>query len=300
VAGQSAKPVAGADGIRVPLLRPGFRPNGPYLVSFVFLYAGTPFAKKGDFQLSLPKIDVPIGIAEWEVFVPEQYSAKVVDGNVIDRSEFPRYAVVTPVPVYRPADVALRPDNARDSFDAAGLTGQIRGRVTDPTGAALPGVTVRFDAGAASRSVVTAADGTYLLSNVPSGTVTVRADLAGFRSARYELSYTQQPRRVDFVLQIAAATESVTVTAESPVLDPKSAGTGATFRADLPMTRERDKDERKQVVEPPSQNVINLQQRTAGVLPIRLDVPRAGTSHQFVKPLVIDQETTVSLRYKRR
>jgi hypothetical protein len=40
--------------------------------------------------------------------------------------------------------------------------------------------------------------------------------------------------------------------------------------------------------------------RTAGVLPIRVDVPRAGTSHQFVKPLVVDQETVVKLRYKRR
>jgi hypothetical protein len=36
------------------------------------------------------------------------------------------------------------------------------------------------------------------------------------------------------------------------------------------------------------------------VLPIRLDIPRAGTSYQFVKPLVVDQDTTVTLRYKRR
>ena len=51
---------------------------------------------------------------------------------------------------------------------------------------------------------------------------------------------------------------------------------------------------------PPSQNVIDLQRRAAGVLPVRVDVPRAGVSHQFVKPLVLDQETVVSLRYKRR
>jgi hypothetical protein len=50
----------------------------------------------------------------------------------------------------------------------------------------------------------------------------------------------------------------------------------------------------------PSQNVINLQRRAAGVLPVRIDVPRAGTSHQFVKPLVVDQEATVMFRYKRR
>ena len=43
-------------------------------------------------------------------------------------------------------------------------------------------------------------------------------------------------------------------------------------------------------MEPPSQNVVNLQARAAGVLPIRVDVPRAGVSHQFIKPLVVGTE----------
>jgi hypothetical protein len=59
-------------------------------------------------------------------------------------------------------------------------------------------------------------------------------------------------------------------------------------------------ERQRPVAAPPSQNVVNLQRRTAGVLPIRVDVPKAGTSHQFVKPLVVDQETTVKLRYRRR
>ena len=46
--------------------------------------------------------------------------------------------------------------------------------------------------------------------------------------------------------------------------------------------------------------MINLQKRAAGVLPVRVDVPRAGVAHQFVKPLVVDQETMVTLKYKRR
>ena len=36
VAGVKVKPVEGADGSRVPLLRAGFRPSGPYVISFVF------------------------------------------------------------------------------------------------------------------------------------------------------------------------------------------------------------------------------------------------------------------------
>jgi hypothetical protein len=74
----------------------------------------------------------------------------------------------------------------------------------------------------------------------------------------------------------------VTVTAKSPALD-----------------RAKSREEQK-AAEAPSQNVINLQKRAAGVLPVRVDVPRAGVSHQFVKPLVVDQETVVNLKYKRR
>jgi hypothetical protein len=44
--------------------------------------------------------------------------------------------------------------------------------------------------------------------------------------------------------------------------------------------------------------VLDLKQRVAGVLPIAIDVPRTGTSYRFVKPLVIDEETTVTFAYK--
>jgi len=38
--------------------------------------------------------------------------------------------------------------------------------------------------------------------------------------------------------------------------------------------------------------------RVAGVLPIRVDVPRAGNSYRFLRPLVIDEETKVSFSYR--
>ena len=74
--------------------------------------------------------------------------------------------------------------------------------------------------------------------------------------------------------------ETVTVLGETPITDSPS-------RA----------DDRKQ---PPSSEVLDLQRRAAGVLPIRIDIPRAGLSYRFVKPLVIDQDTSVTFRYKRR
>ncbi len=47
-----------------------------------------------------------------------------------------------------------------------------------------------------------------------------------------------------------------------------------------------------------SANVMNLQRRVAGVLPVAIEVPRTGTSFQFVRPLVLDEETKVTFSYK--
>ena len=62
------------------------RPSRPYTVSFVYVHAGTPFLKKGDIEMALPKMDVPIGVVEWEVFVPEQYQ-RARDRRQHDRRE---------------------------------------------------------------------------------------------------------------------------------------------------------------------------------------------------------------------
>jgi len=81
------------------------------------------------------------------------------------------------------------------------------------------------------------------------------------------------------------------VTASTPVVNAEGGRT-----RDQVMPRPERKDEN----EAPSANVQNLQRRASGVLPVRMEVPRAGTSHRFVKPLVIDEETLVTFRYKKR
>ena len=50
----------------------------------------------------------------------------------------------------------------------------------------------------------------------------------------------------------------------------------------------------------PSQNVTNLQRRVAGILPVRVDVPRAGKPYKFVRPRVLEEETRISFQYKPR
>ncbi len=89
VAGEKVKPVQGADGSRIPLLRPGFRPTGAYAVSFVFLHSGAPFAKKGAGEIDLPKMDIPVGVVQWEVFLPKQYAVAEFGGDAMSAALLP-------------------------------------------------------------------------------------------------------------------------------------------------------------------------------------------------------------------
>jgi hypothetical protein len=285
VAGETAKPVLGPDGVRVPLLRQGFRPSGPYQVSFVYMHPGTPFARKGEMHMPLPRMDIPVGMMAWELFVPERYEAKAVGGNMLDSTELEtgRQRPVADSVQAMAGGVARRSTElatlGKVSPARDGLPGQIKGQIRDEIGAPLPGVTVVLDAAGSQRTAVTDSEGAFLFSGVPSGAASLRAMLAGFASGIAAFTFTE-PQRVEFTLPVDGVTETITVHGEN-VFD------GA-------------RSVRGQFREPPSANVVNLQRRAAGVLPVRIDVPRAGTAHWFVKPLVIDQETFVTLRYRQR
>ena len=281
VAGESAKPSRGADGTHVPLLRPGFRPSGPYTVSFVYLHAGTPFAKKGELQMTLPRMDIPVSIVEWELFVPDNYTVRAIDGNVIERRVARAGGGVGASYVAGVEGGRIGSVNVTPAINAK--PGQIRGRATDVNGDVLPGVTVVVqNERGAQQTAVTGADGTFTVSGVQDGPVTVTSQLAGFTPANRSFYFNQQSQQLDITMPVGQIAETVTVNESIRVETSKAR---SAVQAPPP---------------PPSVNVINLQRKTAGVLPVRVDVPRAGASHQFVKPLVVDQAVTVSFRYKRR
>ena len=275
VAGERVKPVQGADGNRVPLLRTGFRPSGPYKVSFVYMDSGAPFAKRGGSELQLPKMDIPIGLVRWEVFLPERYKVTNFGGDVLAADLLP-------------ADSRPR-DAVEQRFSAGALfTGQLAGVVTDASGARVSRarVTVLDLATGTVKNVDSDAAGRWVLSGVTSGKVRVTVNSPGFNPAVMNVDYDgYHPGWVPTVLQVGSVSETVEVTA----------------MATLPMARlDNLKMEKKQ--EAPSAaasaNVVNLQKRVAGVLPIAIDVPHAGTSFRFVRPLVVDEETKVTFSYK--
>lgn len=292
VAGETAKPVSGADGARIPLLRSGFRPTGPYSVSFVYLHGGQAFGKRGESQMMLPKLDVPVSVLEWELFLPDRYSAKAVGGNVLPATMVPAAYVQTGYGSGTGLGAGSGGGTGGGIYRPGGDVhpGQIMGRVTDPLGAPIPGAKITIiEGGRVRRTVTSDESGNYVVDDVPHGSITVTAELPGFTTSQRVFTFDGRPRRLDFQIVPGALTETVSVTAEVPYLDQ---------RGNVGGERDNERKALDAVQQSPSQNVLNLQRRVAGVLPVRIDVPRTGTLHRFVRPLVFEEETSVTFRYK--
>jgi hypothetical protein len=290
VAGEGVKPVTGADGTRVPLLRAGFRPNGPYAVSFVYLAPGAPFAKKGEAAFTLPRLDVPVSVLDWELFLPDRYKVKTTGGDVLTGASGPIWEGVG---MGEEAGIAggvaggvVGGASGHDYGRAlASRSGELVGVVVDSSGSALPGATVTIYGNGHRQTVTSDANGVFAFSGLARGRHQIRAELSGFRASNNTVTYDGTPRTARLTLEVGALTEEIVVTAEAPSVQARRQNEP---RVDEPAPQQA------------SANVSNLQRRVAGVLPVRLDVPRAGTSYRFFRPLVIDEETTVRFAYKRR
>jgi len=291
VAGEKVKPVEGSDGNRVPLLRAGFRPVDSYTVSFVFMHSGAPFAKKGGSDLSLPKMDVPINILQWEVFLPEQYKVKDFGGDAIAANLLPP-ATLDVSGAEGSANGMNEQYFVRNIEFGSLLPGQLGGVIVDANGAMVSNAQVtvtHLDTGAV-RNAVTDNSGRWVVSNLPSGRVKIAAKAPGFNQLVSEVNYDDSgPVPFNSALSVGALAQSVTVLADN----------GRNFSGlDLErLQRDARKNAEKQQTAA-SSNVMNLQQRISGVLPVRVDVPRAGNSYNFVRPLVLDEETKVTFTYK--
>ena len=313
VAGEKVKPVQGPDGNRVPLLRAGFRPNGPYEVSFVFMDSGTPFAKKGGSELALPSMDVPISLMEWELFLPEQYKVKDFGGDAIAAYLLPAALVeddrvqISSTFTNTNGGAGVQENEGMDRLQippgvapAQLLPGQIGGAVVDPQGAVVAGaqVTVTSLDRGYTRRAVTDSSGHWVVSNFPTGQIKIQVSAQAFKTAvQTNIAYdASQPSRHDFLLSVGEASTTVEVTSSTPMIE-----TTTTEVRKRRKDRDKERDEKKaeaQVQNTASQNVFDLQKRVAGVLPVRVDVPRAGNSYRFARALVLDEETKVTFSYK--
>jgi Carboxypeptidase regulatory-like domain/TonB dependent receptor-like, beta-barrel len=122
-------------------------------------------------------------------------------------------------------------------------SGTILGVVKDASGGVVPGaaVTARSVDTGQSRSAVTEADGSYRFNALPVGNYEVRVEAKGFQVAVHSgltLTVAQQAV-VNFALQVGAASQTVVVTTEAPLVNTTSGSLGGLVNeqkvADLPL-----------------------------------------------------------------
>src|SRR5437773_7817653 len=125
------------------------------------------------------------------------------------------------------------------SASTSGLTG----RVTDPTGAVLPGVSVTATAAATNqaRTTITAEDGVYRIPLLDPGSYRVKFSLPGFKTSEVTdvtLAVTETAV-LNRTLEVGAASESVTVETTAEVLQTATSTLGTTVTgtviSDMPL-----------------------------------------------------------------
>ena len=112
-------------------------------------------------------------------------------------------------------------------------TASLSGRVTDPQGSLVPGAAVTITSAAtnAVRSTVTNSAGLYQFAALPPGQWNLKVELSGFRAARLENVHLRvdMAARHDVQMAMGDMTETITVKAETPVLNKVDASLGNTI-----------------------------------------------------------------------
>ena len=291
VEGEPVRPVTGTDGSRVPLLRANLDSSKAYTVSFVYLSSGSRFGKNGSYDMGLPRLDIPVNLLTWEVLLPDRLDVKQFGGNAFAAELFPSAAQNI---LIEGADDKDYEANFWNSSDISTLeAGQIGGIVVDPNGAIVPNASITAVNTQTGMSLSTRSDGEghWVISGMQPGPVKVTIASPGFMNFQQDLELqASTPFRMGTTLQVGGVAATVTVT-DGRGLANLSSGTIRGLEDNAKKTQAAQ-------LNTPSQNVFNLQRRVAGILPVRIEVPRSGKSYRFVRPLVLDEETRISFQYK--
>jgi hypothetical protein len=115
---------------------------------------------------------------------------------------------------------------------AQSVSGTILGTVTDSSGAIVAGakVTIINEGTALTRTVTSDANGEYTAPSLPTGHYTVMTEMTGFKAlalSNIEVGVDQRVR-INLKLDLGAMTESVSVKAETPLVQTSSSELGTT------------------------------------------------------------------------
>lgn len=108
-------------------------------------------------------------------------------------------------------------------------TGSIFGTVAGNDGAVLPGVTVTLSGVGAAQNVVTDGQGRFRFINLSPGSYTLKAELSGYGTSTRTGLTVSIGRNAEVAMTLnPSVSQSITVTAEAPLLDVRKTGTGST------------------------------------------------------------------------
>jgi hypothetical protein len=158
-------------------------------------------------------------------------------------------------------------------LSAQTVTGSLRGTVTDGSGAILPGVTVELSGQSQIGGVnatTTDRNGQYRFQNLSPGTYSLKIALSGFKTVVLEGLRVEVGRTfdVDAKLEVGSLEETVTVSAESPLVDTASTSLTTNYNAEMlkntPITRF---------------SVFDMFQFTPGVSPSQIEDSNASSAY---------------------
>lgn len=165
-------------------------------------------------------------------------------------------------------------------------SGNIFGTVVSSDGAPLPGVTVTLTGVGAPQTTVTDSQGQFRFINLSPGSYTLRAELAGLGNATRSGLTVNIGRNSEVTMTLnPSVSQTITVTAEAPVLDTRRAGTGATIT----------EVELEEV--PTARDPWVILQQVPGVQMDRINVGgnESGQQSQFVSKGITADEATYSV-----
>jgi hypothetical protein len=238
--------------------------------------------------MGLQKLDIPVNLLTWDVSLPERLEVKQFGGNALSAELIPASVAKN---IVDGDDDALNSSDTWSQIDLSTLEpGQIGGVVVDAAGAVVVGADVTVTNSQTGATLTTRSDdeGHWRIAGVQPGAVRVTISSPGFKIAQTDLNLqAAKPASIGTTLEPGAISETVTIV-------------GGAAQINSRRIDDMVKKNQTAQLNAASQNVVNLQRRVAGILPVAVEVPRSGKSYRFVRPLVMEEETRITFQYKFR
>lgn len=204
---------------------------------------------RSELALDLPRIAVPVQDHRWRLLLPDgaKYRYRAGDLRPVPPQAREFLYGQAAVMITKRVDVGGNGPGPQRDYVRNGLT--VRGRVTDPPGSPLPGVTLTLTpSGGNPAFVVSDAQGVFSFHWIaPAPSYELRAELEGFSTVTIPFQGGAGETRTIDVRLSAAVEDVITVTAETPALDERRAGRTQTYKMD----EESGGGRRKQAAAPP-------------------------------------------------